>query len=84
MEWLEAAGRLPGKALHVGVFLWFKAGVTKSMTLKPTYEELERSGVLQDAFRRAITRLEEAELVTVDKGPGRKPRVTILLPDGWS
>ncbi len=82
LGWLERAGRLPGKALHVGMFLWFRVGLTKAMTVKPSYEELNRLGVLPDAFRRALKKLEEAKLVTTDKHPGRKTRITIQLPDG--
>jgi hypothetical protein len=82
LGWLEAAGRLSGKALHVGTFLWYKAGLTKSMTVKPSYEELRRFGVLPDAFQRALVKLEAAGLVTADKHPGRKPRVTIQSLSG--
>lgn len=28
LPWLQGAARLPGKALHVGVVLWFLSGLT--------------------------------------------------------
>ena len=30
MSWLVRAGKLPGKAIHVGLSLWFYAGMRKS------------------------------------------------------
>jgi len=33
MHWVRAAAQLPGKTLHVGLYLWYLAGLTKSTTV---------------------------------------------------
>lgn len=76
--WLERAGNLPGKTLHVAVALWFQAGITKKRTVKLSYKDLARLGCKHEAGRRALKRLEAAGLVEVDSQNGRSPVVTIL------
>jgi len=33
LDWIIAAAKLPGKALHVGIALWFLAGLKRSRTV---------------------------------------------------
>ena len=75
--WLSVAAALPGKSLHVAMALWFAAGLTKRRKVKLTRQFLERFSVKPDAGRRALQKLETASLVTVERGPGRCPTVTI-------
>ena len=77
LAWLEKAAHLGGKALHVGVSLWFLAGVTKSATVRFNQNKQERFGVKRDAARRAIRLLEGAGLVSVTKGEGRCSLVSL-------
>jgi DNA-binding MarR family transcriptional regulator len=76
-EWLSRAAALPGKSLHVALAIWYLAGRSKCRTVKLTRQVLSRFGVLPDANRRALQRLESAALVTVKRSPGRAPIVTI-------
>ncbi len=76
--WLEGAGKLPGKALHVGISLWFLSGVTKSDTVRFNQCQQERYGVKRDAARRAIQALEKANLIAVNRGCGKRQEVTII------
>lgn len=75
--WLGRAAALPGKTLHVGMSLWYEAGLTKRRTVRLTHTLLARFGVGRDAGRRALDRMAKAGLVSVDRGPGRCPIVTI-------
>jgi hypothetical protein len=78
-SWLTLAARLPGKALQVGLALWFRSGLTKSSTVSLSLSSLKESlSVHRDAARRGLAALEQAELVRVKRRPGRKPQVTIL------
>ena len=77
-SWLTAAARLPGKALHVAIMLWFKAGIAKRRTVSVSHSVLKQLGVGRNAARRGLAALESAELVTVDRKPGRSPTVTLL------
>ena len=78
-HWLVAAGRLHGKAVHIGLFLWFKAGCTASMTVSLSLAAVARElGCDRSTASRALGGLVQAGLVTVTHAPGRKVGVTIL------
>ena len=79
-KWLQKAMALPGRALHVGVGLWFQAGMKKSRTVAFPLSKLP--GVTRWSARRGLGVLKTAGLVSVEILPGRAPRVTILeVPD---
>ena len=78
MQWLEQAGRLPGKALHVGVLLWFEAGRRRDRTVPLAGGLLAGMRVERRAGYRALAQLEAAGLVSAVRGRGRCPRVTLL------
>lgn len=81
-DWLTGAGRLPGKALHVGLAIWHRAGLNCGATVSISLSGLMRElGVQRDAGRRGLQALEDAGLVKVERHAGRKPVVTILSPD---
>ena len=77
-DWLTLAAQLPGKALHVGVALWFWAGITYSREIALSVTRLAELGVGRHAAYRALKGLEKAGLVDVQRHPGRKPIVTVL------
>ena len=76
--WLARALSLPGKALHVGVVLWFRAGLEQSRTIALSMTRFEEVGVSRFSASRGLRRLKKARLVKVKAGKGRKPRVTIV------
>jgi hypothetical protein len=78
MHWLSVAAKLPGKALAVGLWLWFSSGLTRSPTIKFSVSHLEDWGVPPSTARRALKSLEGAGLVRVERLPGCKARVTII------
>lgn len=77
--WLERAGKLPGKALHVGVSLWFLRGVTKNDTVHFNQSQQSRYGVKRDAARRAVQALEGAGLIAVKRDSGKRQEITLIL-----
>ncbi len=81
MPWLERAAKLPGKALAVGLLLWFRRGFdpdgTEPITVTPT--RLARLGVSPKAGAAAIRRLKKAGLLTAEFGRGRCPRVMLRV-----
>lgn len=77
-EWLHRAAKLPGHALHVALALWYLAGLEKCRQVKLTWRVYARFAVSPDAGRRGLAALERADLVAVDRHPGRCPVVTIL------
>jgi hypothetical protein len=78
LAWLEAAARLPGRALQVGLALWYLVGVTKSTTVRLSSVRLVGFGVDRSAKRRALTALAGAGLITLDQAPGHNPAVTLI------
>ncbi len=77
LDWLSAAARLPGKSLHVGVALWYWAGLMRSGVVPLSNVAGTKFGLDRNAKYRALEWLEEASLVAVDRKPGRAPSVTI-------
>lgn len=77
IDWLAAAAALPGRALHVGIALWFWAGMRKIDTVPLSLTGMLAFGVSRTSAARALRCLEEAGLVTVQRRRGRKPLVII-------
>lgn len=76
-EWIAAAARLPGQALHVALVVQFLAGFAKSSTVVLSSDELRRVGVARTTGYRALNRLKMRGLVGVTRARGRLPTVTI-------
>ena len=77
LDWISEAAKLPGKALHLAVAIQWLAGMSSNQKLKITAKALELLGVSKDAYRDGLRRLEEAELVSVERRVGQFPWVTI-------
>ena len=79
LTWLTKAASLPGKALAVGVAIWFKARVSRSQTVKIGRPLMKKFHVGRGATARCLKALESAGLITVERHAGRCPVVTIRL-----
>ena len=82
--WLTAAARLPGRALHVGIVLWLESGLRKSAVVALSQQRLRDLGVDRYAGYRGLSMLEQADLVDVQRHPGRLSRVTLRRPNPGS
>ena len=78
LEWLCQAASLPGRSLHVGVALWYLAGLTRSRTVPLSNNLGYRFGLDRNSKYRGLDWLEQAGLITVERKLGRAPVVTIL------
>ena len=78
MAWLNEAARLPGKALNLGIAIWWLDGMAKTKTFKLTGKALDQLGVSRDAAADALKRLEGRGLIRVQRAPGQRPTVEIL------
>jgi hypothetical protein len=76
--WLVAAATLPGRALHVGLALWFHLGLKHRREILLPLSDLASMGVDRHAARRGLKALERAGLVSVIRHTGRKSRVTVF------
>lgn len=77
--WLLLAGQCKGKALHVAISLWRLVGLTKSPVVDLNQSRLISFGVSRDAARRGLRSLEMSNLVSVERKPGRRAKVTLIL-----
>jgi hypothetical protein len=78
LPWLEAAARLPGRSLHVGMVLWYAAGLSGSGSVYLSNRLCLRFGLDRNAKYRALRSLGDARLIAVLRKRGRSPQVTIL------
>jgi hypothetical protein len=78
LSWLQRAAALPGKALHVALGLWYVRGLCCSVTFPFKRRVAREFGISPDATYDALTNLEAAGLIRVDRHRGRSPIVTIL------
>jgi hypothetical protein len=78
MHWLNIAAALPGKSLHIGIWLWYLAGVARSKEVVVSNYRLAPWGISRHQKARGLSALERAGLVKVKRGAGRNPRVLIL------
>jgi hypothetical protein len=78
MVWLNAAAKLPGKAINLGIAIWWLHGMAKTKTFKLTGKALNQLGVSRDAASSALKRLEAQGLIRVQRSPGQRPTVEIL------
>jgi hypothetical protein len=79
--WIEAAARLPGKALAVGLVLWREAGMDGSGSVKLTTAKLAGLNLDRAGKARALKGLEAAGLVHVERNGRRTPLVSILVAE---
>ena len=78
LAWLLAAGRLPHRALLVGLLVWLEAGIRRKRTVTFCLARGEAMGLGEDTTRRALRQLAAAGLVSIDRRPGRGLEVTLL------
>lgn len=78
LPWVELAAQLPGKALALGIGLWWLQGMVRDAEVKLTKRLLQSFNISRDAAADGLTRLEKAGLVQVKRAPGKRPWVRIV------
>lgn len=87
LPWVELAAQLPGKALALGIGLWWLQGMVRDAEVKLSKRLLQSFNISRDAAADGLRRLEKAGLVRVKRAPGKRPSVRIvkeLDPNGTS
>ena len=82
LDWLSVAARLPGKSLHVGIALWFTQGLQGDFLVSLPNTAGLPFGFDRNAKYRALTWLEDAKLIAVERKLGRSPKIAILTEMG--
>lgn len=78
IAWLSTACGLPGKALAVGLALWFESGRKRTDQVILTSDILRRFSVCRKAKYKALVSLETVGLIAVSRRSRKNPVVTIL------
>ena len=81
MSWIESAAQLPGKALHLGIAIWWLRGMAKAESFKLTQKALDFVGISRYASYDALGRLEASGLIRVQRSPGCRPVMALLGVD---
>jgi len=79
-NWIVMASRLPGKTLHVGIALWFIAGLKKDKVVKMQKKIREEMGISRQAYHAALEHLEASGLISVQRKPGATPIIELCNP----
>jgi hypothetical protein len=77
-DWVKKSASLPGKAPLVGIAIWYVVGMAKSDTIKIQGQVLADLNISHKAFNRALNRLAEVGLITVNRQPGQSSEITLL------
>lgn len=77
-SWLTTAGKLPGKALHVGMMIWLYAGFNNQRHLRFPLSRVQPTVIDRYAASRGLQELEKAGLISLSHKPGQSYVVTIL------
>lgn len=78
LDWLTAAAQLPGKAINVGIALWWLDGMSKTGILKLTRQSQLALNISKDAERDGLRRLQRAGLIELTTRPGQRHNVRIV------
>jgi CRP-like cAMP-binding protein len=79
LAWLNKAATLPGKAINLGIAIWWLHGMSRDKAFKLTGKALAQLGISRDAASSALKGLEAQGLIRVQRSPGQRPTVEILL-----
>jgi len=78
LPWLAKAGTLGGKALLVGLCLWYMDGMRQQKTFRIGGGDINKLvGISKEAALRGVQKLEKVGLIFVLREPGCKLVVTI-------
>lgn len=77
LPWLSKAADLPGKALALGLTLWYLWGLNRGKPFKLTGSALGSFKVGRKAAYKGLELLEQAGLIDVQRRTGARPIVTI-------
>lgn len=79
LGWILGAIGLGGSASNVGILLHYYLGLNRGGAVDVSMKRLARDiDCSRDTVVRAIHALESAGLVSVERRPGRRPRITIV------
>lgn len=81
MTWVKEMLKLPASASQISFILWFIAGMRKTRNIEINLSRMKDFNISKVTAWRSIGYLEKANLVSVERKPGRKLTITLLAPE---
>ncbi len=78
LTWLMAASHLPGRAVNMGLLIWYRVGLEGKNRVQITRKISHLMGMKKDTAARALYALERAGLIKIARPRGSAPVVTLL------
>ena len=78
LDWVSRTIQLPGKAFHVGVIIWYQAGIQSSHSVRLSMKRLREFGISRWSAYRGLAALRSAGIIEIRNSVGRLPIITIL------
>jgi DNA-binding transcriptional ArsR family regulator len=79
VPWVRQAAQLGVTALLVGLALWYLKGLRRADAFIVSNLMIAEWGVRPDAKRRALRKLEQAGLVSIERREKRSPLVSLII-----
>lgn len=77
-EWLQEASKRGSSAAFIGVCLWHYDHMCNGNEFKVDWKLLEMTNLCRHTVYKGLSRLESAELITVERSAGSYPKIKIL------
>lgn len=81
LAWILKACSLGGNVAQVSWLLWFYYGLTNGEPITLSNIKAEEFGLERRQKTEALSRLEEAGLITIEQAPGKAPIVKLINTD---
>ena len=79
ISWLNRAARLPGKSINVALAIFWMVGMCKTYQITLSKIALKNFHISADAALDALRRMEEAGLIKLQKSPGKRHLIKVIL-----
>lgn len=79
LDWFMLAAKLQGKAMNIGLALWYLSGLNKADKVKLTHGVLRDFDVSPRTSYRVLEQMEKVGLIQVTRHRGRSPIVTLII-----
>jgi hypothetical protein len=79
LDWLTEVALLPGKCLNVAMAIQWLLGMSGGRPVKLTKRAEMSFNVSGDTSRECLNRLEAAGLIQLDRSPGKRPLIKVIV-----
>lgn len=78
LPWIQRAAQLSGKTLNLALAIRYQHGLHKEAPFSLSYKTAHDFGIRRRSVYGALTTLESAGLITVQRGAGKSPIISVV------